>query len=118
MELVVTFVGGPGAINGATAIVDTLHETKAFFDKHDRQVFLYRRDPLICELCYIYDPLLSKGMTDRYDEAVKLFNELTPANLKVEDGKPVPPEIQSPPGTFRIGDTIEGGSGFDSPDED
>jgi hypothetical protein len=117
MDLVVTFVGGPGAIAGSTAVVDTLHQVKAFFDEHDRQVFLYKRDPLICELCYIYDHNLSKGMSAKYDEAKKLFNSLVPANLKLEDSKPTPPEVEIPPGTFRIGDTVQGGTGLDS-DED
>jgi hypothetical protein len=118
MDLTVTFIGGPGAIADSTAIVDTLHETKAFFNERDRQVFLYKRDPMICELCYFYDHLLSQGMSERYEAAKKLFNTLTPANLKIEDEKPVPPEVKDPPpGTFRIGDTVQGGSGFDPPNK-
>jgi hypothetical protein len=118
MDLVVTFVGGPGSIANSTAVVDTLHEVKAFFNERDRQVLLYKRDPMICELCYIYDHNLSQGMSAKYDEAKKLFNELVPANLKLEDSKPIPPEVEIPPGTFRIGDTVQGGTGLDSDDED
>jgi len=119
MDITVTFLGGPGAIAGMKIKVDMLPEVKAFFDEHDKQVFVYRRDPIICELCYIYDHALSKGLSRDYEKAKALFTDLQPANLKLDETKPIPAEVTEPsPGTFRIGDTVQGGTGLDDPPQD
>lgn len=68
MDVTIRFLGGP--LDGQTAKTDWLSEVKVFFPGLE-QVLLYVREG--GELDYVYDPLKSRALTARHDEAYKAF---------------------------------------------
>ena len=114
MDIRVQFHGGP--MHLMYSRVESLNDVKAFFPPAERRIIVYRRDPMICELCYFFDLDLSTGLTEKYDEAFALFNNKEPANFKFEDDQPAP---DGDGGIFNADQTtIIGGSGFPEPEED
>jgi hypothetical protein len=60
-----------------------------FFDERQKQVLLYVRENTVVD--YLFSPLLSKGLTEKYDEAFAKWGTNNPSMTMVpqhEDGTP------------------------------
>lgn len=77
MQIRVKFLGGP--LNDQVARVEVLDQVKVFFSERDRQAFVYVREN---ETSYMYHSVLSKGMTEKYDEAKEKFAGAATGSVK------------------------------------
>jgi hypothetical protein len=79
VELRIRFKGGP--LDGEIGRTDRLDPLKVFFEDRQRRVLVYVKD----ETDYLYDPVKSKGLTEKYDEAKeRIMGGRPPASLKFE----------------------------------
>lgn len=66
MQVPVKFDGGP--LHGSVGYVRVLDEVLLFFDKRQRQIFMYKRTD---ELQYVFAPDESIALSEKYDEATE-----------------------------------------------
>jgi hypothetical protein len=95
MQIRVRFLGGP--MHGHLGLTETLDKCKVFFDERQKQVLLYVRENTVVD--YLFSPLLSKGLTEKYDEAFAKWGTNNPSITMVpqhEDGTPAAEFSETP----------------------
>jgi hypothetical protein len=88
MNVKIRMLGGP--LHGQQGVTGNLDKCKVFFDERQKQVLLYVRERDITE--YLFSPLMSKGLTEKYDEAFAKWGTNNPSLTLIpqeEDGTPV-----------------------------